>query len=342
MKKQLLITPQQLKPSHPDFEILGVFNPAVIKHQHQTIMIVRVAESLKNGDASHVFVPIYRYRKFSFIKINTSDTNYDFSDRRVIKNHKQNYLTSISHFRVARSHNGIDFTFDDTFILPDTMYEEYGIEDPRITFIEGRYYITYTAVSSNGINVALMVTDDFYSFERLGIIFPFDNKDCVIFPEKIGEYYYAYHRPSTSDFGRLDIWMARSKDLLHWGDHQVVTSARIDYMPSARIGAGSVPFLTNQGWMSIYHSADLYHRYHLLAMVSDKNDPKKIILRSNKPLISPTEPFEIEGFQPHVVFTCGLTQDNNILNIYYGACDQSIALCQITMDEIIENLGEVR
>jgi len=341
MEKRLIIKTDDIAPTNHDVRVLGVFNPATIKVGTTTIMIARVAETMKNDDDTHVYVPIWRQKQYNFIKIPTADPNYDFSDVRVIHNHEESYLTSISHFRVGRSEDGYHFAFDETPIFPESVYEEYGIEDPRITYIDGRYYITYTAVSSFGINVGLMVTDDFKSFERLGNIFPFDNKDCVIFPKLINNRYYAYHRPSTSDFGKLDIWLAKSTNLLHWGEHEALKAARIDYQPSVRVGAGAVPFLTKQGWVVIYHSADKAHHYHLAALLVAKDDPCKVLKKSIKPLIEPTEIYEKEGFVPNVVFTCGITSDETMLHIYYGVCDQSIAVCQLSFEELFANMEDV-
>ncbi|MFA5235384.1 MAG: glycoside hydrolase family 130 protein [Bacilli bacterium] len=341
MNKQLLVARQDIAPSRPDFRVLGIFNPGIVKLGEETIMLARVAETMRDTSRERVTIPVYRSHQYMFLDVPINDPNYDLSDARVIRNHDQNYLTSISHFRVGRSRDGIHFHFDEKPVLPDTIYEEYGIEDPRITEIDGRYYITYTAVSAFGINAALMVTDDFKTFTRLGNIFPFDNKDTVIFPKKIGGYYYAYHRPSTSDFGKLDIWVAKSTNLLHWGEHVALTSARVGYGSSTRVGASCVPFLTDQGWVVIYHSADKYHRYHLAALLVDKDDPSRVLKRSKEPLVQPSEPYEIDGFVRNVIFSCGLVAEKDGLDIYYGACDQQVAKCHLTYQELFDNLEEV-
>lgn len=341
MEKKLIIRKSDIEASRPQLSVLGAFNPAVTIANHSIIMLVRVAEIAQSEGKKHFLVPTYNNRDIKYIKIDRHDSNYDFADARVIRNHEQNYLTSISHFRVAISDDGENFTFTGIKIMPETEYESYGIEDPRITEIDGKFYITYSAISENGINVALMVTDDFRTFKRLGIILPFDNKDSVIFPQKIGGLYYLFHRPSKSDFGHLDMWIAESPDLLHWGNHQIVKGARPTYQKAARVGAGAVPFLTERGWIAIYHLADENQRYHLASLLLDKDNPKRVLMRSKKPLLSPTEDYEKSGFFNDVVFTCGLTRNKNDVTIYYGVCDENIARCKISLEEIFANMEEV-
>ncbi|MDD4153861.1 MAG: glycoside hydrolase family 130 protein [Bacilli bacterium] len=341
MEKQLIIQKSEVKPSRKELSVLGVFNPAVITKGNETIMIVRVAETASGAGQKTILVPTYQNRTIRFVEIDRFSNDFDFSDARLIRNHEQNYLTSISHFRIARSDDGVHFVFDSTRIMPETAYESYGIEDPRITDINGLFYITYSAISEYGINVALMVTKDFCTFDRLGIILPFDNKDCVIFPKMINGNYYAFHRPSKSDFGHLDIWLAKSPDLLHWGDHQVMVQARPNYQNSARVGAGAVPFLTKRGWVVIYHAADANHRYHLAALLLDADNPNKILMRSKKPLLEPKEDYERNGFFKDVVFTCGLTKNNEQIHLYYGVCDENIAMATMSLTEIFANMEEV-
>ena len=343
MEKKLILEPSMLKPTRSDFEVIGVFNPAITKYQDHFIMIARVAERAIQSDPDHYLLPHYEHDKGVCIRKVPRDSNdYDYSDCRLVKNHEATYLTSVSHLRIMKSVDGIAFDLDNAIILfPDNIYEEYGIEDPRITKIGDTYYITFTAVSSNGINVRLIKTTDFLSFKRLGNIFHSDNKDCVIFPEKINGKYFALHRPSISQFGRLDIWTAQSENLTDWGNHQVLMDARIDYQESIRVGGGAVPVLTDKGWLVIYHSADKKHRYHLTAMLLDLDDPQKVLMRSEKPLIEPTEAYEKIGFVNDVVFTCGLVQENNEVLVYYGACDERVALCKLSLPEIYLNLREV-
>ncbi len=340
MEKRLLITPKDLEPSSEGMQILGVFNPGVIRYKDEIIMIVRVSESIIQDDDNHYSVPILNdLNQIKSHKIPKNDNQYNFSDSRVIINHKRSFLTSMSHFRIGRSEDGINFTFaKEDYIYPQTIYEEYGIEDPRITKIEDKYYITYSGISSTGINVRLMVTEDFENFVRLGNIFHADNKDCVIFPEKINGKYYSLHRPSFSQFGKLDIWTAQSNNLTEWGNHEILFKAKVSYDSSYRVGAGAVPFLTDKGWVEIYHTADEDNNYHLAAMLLDKENPNKVLMRSTKALVEPTELYERYGFMNNVVFTCGTIVDGSEVKIYYGACDEKIAVCSMSIADIFANM----
>jgi beta-1,2-mannobiose phosphorylase / 1,2-beta-oligomannan phosphorylase len=343
MQKQLIIQTHQIPPSRPDLEVIGVFNPAVVRFQDRIVMIARVAEKAIQDEAEWFKVPTYsKHSGFAVLRLPRNDPRYDYSDQRVIKNGKTSYLTSISHLRVGTSIDGIHFTFPMSgWIAPDNQYEEFGIEDPRITPIGNLFYITYSAVSRHGITVRLMTTADFEHFDDRGNIFHSDNKDCVIFPQKVNGKYFALHRPSYSQFGQPDIWTAESDNLVDWGNHKILCDARVSYAESARVGAGAVPFLTDFGWLAVYHSADSLNRYHLAAMLLDGADPNVVIKRSSRPLVEPTEDYERKGFMNNVVFTCGLLQDKTELNVYYGVCDESIALCKISMDEVLSNMEAI-
>lgn len=340
MKKQQLIQSHMLEPSRSGFEILGVFNPAVIKYDNYILMIARVAERPIQDEQDWYKVPIFCPLKgLEIKKISKQSSDYDFSDNRVIKNGKTSFLTSISHLRIGVSTDGVHFDFNQyPFILPKNPYEEYGMEDPRITLIENEFYITYTAVSRFGITVRLLKTKDFYTYLELGNIFHCDNKDCVIFPSLVNGKYFALHRPSISQFGQPDIWTAESPNLTDWGNHHILQEARVNYMRCSRVGAGAVPFLTEAGWVVIYHCADEQNRYHLASLLLDKVNPNIVLRRSKTPLIEPTEPYELEGFMKDVVFTCGLIQNQEDLHIYYGACDDSIAMCTLTMTDVFSNM----
>lgn len=338
-----IITPADVTPSRPDFETIGVFNAGVARYNDTVILLLRVAERPLAPDERACVVPMYDAGANRLVtrEFDLSDPRFDFSDPRSVQGPSAVYLTSLSYLRIARSRDGVHFEIDDApALFPDNIYEAYGIEDPRISVIGGRYYVNYSAVSSLGVATALASTEDFVTFQRHGIILPPDNKDVAIFPEKIQGRYYALHRPSTSALGRPEIWLAESPDLLCWGHHRRVIGLRPDSWESARIGGGAVPFRIDQGWVEIYHGADTENRYCLGAVLLDADEPWKVIARSRQPILEPQAPYECEGFFGDVVFSCGALYEEKTVKIYYGVADTSMAYAEIAIDELLNSLTE--
>jgi predicted GH43/DUF377 family glycosyl hydrolase len=170
------------------------------------------------------------------------------------------------------------------------------------------------------------------------VLFVPDNKDICIFPEKVGGRYVALHRPSVSMLGKPDLWIAFSDDLIHWGGHECVMRVRRGLWDSARIGCGPPPIRTDRGWLEIYHGSD-NHSYCLGAVLLDTSDPRKVLARSEKPLLAPEAPYEKKGFFDNVVFANGqILRPDGTLWIYYGAADRVMAGCEITVREVLKSL----
>lgn len=335
-----IITKADVAPSTPQMEVLGVFNCGVAKYHNQTILLLRVAEKAIDVNG-FVRVPIFdvQTNREVILDFDTNDRSIDFSDVRFVKTKDQLFLTSKSHLRLARSTDGIHFLIDDKpFLSSQFFYEEYGIEDPRITFVDDWYYIDYSATSRHGVFTCLARTKDFVSVEKLGIIFLPDNKDVSIFPQKINGKYYALNRPVSAYFQRPEMWISTSADLRSFSEHHLLCEPRPDKFDSTRIGAGCVPVLTSKGWLEIYHGCDKNDKYCMGALLLDANDPTKIIARSDEPLLQPEMPYELNGFMPSVVFGCGLLQEGDELKLYYGACDESICLASFSLEEILHSL----
>lgn len=338
-----LITPADVKPSRPDFEVVCVFNAGAVRFGREILLLLRVAERPR-PQAGEVVAPILHpedpSQGIQILRARKGSPDLEEVDSRVFKYKGSTYLTSISHLRLARSEDGRDFTVADTPALaPACREEEFGIEDPRITQIGDRYYINYSAISRMGISTGLAVTRDFATYERMGIIFVPDNRDVTIFPEKVGGLYVCYHRPVSGMFGRADMWLATSPDLLRWGDHRYVAGTRPGMWDCWRIGGGAVPFKTPKGWLEIYHGVDAAQRYCLAAMLADAERPERIIGRSPTPILSPDAPYEREGFFGNVVFTCGAVADpDGRVLIYYGAADQCIAAAETTVEDLLAGL----
>ncbi len=251
------------------------------------------------------------------------------------------FLAQISHLRVARSTDGVSFTIDETpAIAPHTDMEEYGVEDPRATFIDGTWHITYVSVSRWGITTSLATTSDFRSFERRGVIFLPDHKDVVIFPEKVGGRYVALTRPMPQSFSRIfGIWIAFSEDLLSWGGHERLCLPRPDYWDELRTGGSAVPFRVDDGWLELYHGVDRDSRYAMGALLLDADDPRKILARSAQPILEPLEPFERTGLFNETIFSCGHVElADGRIRMYYGAADSVVGAADFDVRDIVNSL----
>lgn len=245
---------------------------------------------------------------------------------------------------LACSDDGFDFVIEDEpVMIPSNdgdfqMYEHKGVEDPRITLLEGTYYIVYTAVSDYGARLALAKTKDFRSFERVALISEPDNKDGALFPRRINGRYARLDRPMVGSMG--NIWISYSDDLVHWGGARVVMSVRGDRWDSWRVGASAPPIETRYGWLEIYHGVKETSSgpiYRLGAAMLDLDDPAKVLCRSSIPILTPQEYYERIGDVNNVVFSCGaIMDDTEQIRIYYGAADTSICVGTVHLDELMQ------
>ncbi len=238
-----------------------------------------------------------------------------------------------SHFVLATSDNGIVFEMSKgyAFSPKEGAGDHRGVEDPRITQIGDDYYLTYTAYSRHGASVGLAQTKDFKEFKRLGLIFPPENKDAVLLPEKVDEKYFIYHRPSSS----MSMWAAKSPDLVHWGENVAVLDPDIYAWDAEKVGAGAVPIKTEKGWLQIYHGV-AGKNYRLGVALFDLNDPSKLIRRSKNYILAPEKDYERTGEVNNVVFTCGaILEDNGEVKIYYGGADTCVCLATAKLSDLI-------
>lgn len=336
-----IIRPSDVKPSQEGLEVVGVFNAGVARLGNEIILLARVAERPTNDDPTVVLAALFDVAKGRIVteRFTRDDPANDFSDPRLIVRAGQTYLTTISHLRLARSRDGLHFDVDNhPTIRPTNEYETFGVEDPRITRIDGTYYVNHVGVSPLGVTTALLSTEDFRSFERHGTIFAPENKDVAIFPEKIDGAYYTLHRPHSPLFASNEIWIAESPDLLCWGNHRHLIGTRHGPWEETRIGAGAPPFRIDAGWLEVYHGADRRNRYCLGAVLLDPDRPWQVIARSASPIFEPQADYECSGFFGNVVFTCGLLFEDNLLKVYYGAADTTICYAELTLSDVLNTL----
>lgn len=336
-----------VQASSPDLEVVGVFNAGVTRHDGDLLLLLRVSEAPKGIPSDEVAAAVYNpgADRLEIKRWSRDEPDLDLSDPRSIDMPGQTWLTSISHLRVARSSDGIHFEVEPRPAMSAaTEYESYGVEDPRITLIGDTYWINYTAVSPHGITTGLASTKNFKSFERHGLIFSPPNRDVTIFPEKIGGAYVALHRPMPEGLGKPAMWIATSPDMLSWGSHRSVATARRGSWDDEKIGGGAVPFRVTtggvDGWLAVYHGVTAATTtYSLGALLLDPDDPGKVIARSRDPILAPETPYEREGFFGGVVFTCGLLAEGDLVRIYYGAADGVMAVADLSLKEILAGMS---
>ena len=336
-----ILTTKDIKPSRADFVVESVLNPGVFQFQGKTWLIVRVAERPVQTEGK-ISLPILQENgEIDILEFSKDNPNIDLTDARMVGYKDKTYLSTLSHLRLMCSNDGINF-FEPDF-MPNKIFghgalETFGIEDCRVSFINGMYQLTYTQVSENGVGVGLMQTEDWRTFHRVGMILPPHNKDCALFEEKIDNKYYCFHRPSGIDLGGNFIWIAESPDLIHWGKHQCILQTREGWWDAARIGAGAAPIKTQKGWLAIYHGADANNRYCLGAILLDIDNPATVIARSYHPILEPNAPYELTGFFGNVVFTNGHLVNGDTITMYYGASDEVICGATFSIQTILDSL----
>jgi len=341
--QKCLLRPVDLRASRDDLEVVGVLNPGAIAVGDQVVLLVRVAE--RPWARREGFTALPRWDAEAGLAIDwMKNDQLDLLDPRVVRRKCDGLvrLTFISHLRVIRSAEGrsIDSEQATTF-GPANTYEEFGVEDPRITQIGETFYFTYVAVSRHGAATALASTKDFQTFQRHGVIFCPENKDVVLFDEKIDGSYLAIHRPNAATpFAMPEMWLARSRDLIDWGSHQFLLGGSSKWN-IGRVGAGVPPIRTPRGWLAIYHgnSKSLDDPgvgiYSAAAVLLDLDNPQKVIAHSAGPIMVPEADFERQGFVSNIVFPTGVVRRDDTLQVYYGAADAFTGVVEFSLDETL-------
>ena len=337
-----LLRPSDLKPRIPGMEITCLLNPGVFRLGGKTWLLLRVAERPVQEEGIISF-PVYNEKgAIEVLRFAKDEPGLDASDPRVIGYRGQDYLTTLSYLRLVCSDDDVHFREDPAFppIFGEGFQESFGIEDCRVATMEDGFWLTFTEVSPVAVGVGLIHTRDFKSLTREGMIFPPHNKDCALFEEKVGDRWFAFHRPSSPELGGNYIWIAESPDRIHWGRHRCIATTRPGRWDSVRIGAGAAPVRTEKGWLEIYHGADETNRYCLGALLLDLEDPARVIARSEEPIMEPTANYEKTGFFGNVIFTNGMyRRDEDTLQVFYGASDEVICGATFSIAEILGTLN---
>lgn len=260
-------------------------------------------------------------------------------------------LEGKSHLTVARSKDGMtEWRIESEPLISPTQeagpYEEYGCEDPRVTFLEdlGQWVIAYSAYSSFGAGVALATTKDFQSVERFGLVLAPSNKDAAVFPRKVNGRYWILHRPESG--GMQHIWLNQSTDLRNWGRPWCIIMERGGPMwDGSKVGASTIPVETEEGWLILYHGVKEFAAgptYRVGAALLDLEDPRRLISRLPYWVLGPHAHYEATGAVPNVVFPCGHTQVGDEIRVYYGAADTCVGLATARLSELLNLLRKYK
>ena len=257
----------------------------------------------------------------------------------------------LSHLTVARSGDGFtNWKIDKKPTLspdPEQYPEEiWGIEDPRITYLDEqqKWAVTYTSYSRFGPLVSLALTSNFKEFRRYGSILPPENKDAAIFPMAFNGRWAMIHRPVTVyDKGRAHMWLSFSLDIRHWGNHKILMTAREGgWWDANKIGLSTPPLKTESGWLVLYHGVRKTVSgsiYRLGLALLDLYEPCKVLKRSDEWVFAPEEPYEKTGDVDDVVFPCGWIADDDAIKIYYGGADKCIAVAEARQSDLLDWLS---
>lgn len=248
----------------------------------------------------------------------------------------------ISRLGYASSPDGLHFDerLSSPVFAPVDVNERCGCEDPRLTPLNGRYIMTYTAFRDRilcafQIAMTSISQEDFlnkhWNWESRWFPFPgVQNKNAVILPHKINGSYVMLHRIHP------DICVAYSTDLTRWHDIKAVMGPRQEMWDCIKIGASGPPIEIDEGWLLIYHGVDARKIYRLGTAILEKENPERVIYRSEEPILEPKEDYERFGFIPNVVFSCGAVLLDSQLLIYYGGADTVIGVATFDLNKIIK------
>ncbi len=239
----------------------------------------------------------------------------------------------VSRIGYAVSTDGLEWNrLEQPVLAPHQGRDDYrGVEDPRVTPLDGAFYMTYTAYGASSFFPMIARSENLITWEDIGPLERAENKDHVLFPEKIGGRYAILHRRAPN------IWIAFSDDLRTWTDHRVIMTPRPDNdWDSVRIGANGVPIKTEHGWLLFYHGYPSPIVYRQSVALLDLEDPSRVIHRPRGFIMEPQETWEIRGDVPNVIFSSAALVVGEELYFYYGGSDRLIGLATAPFADVLD------
>ena len=254
-------------------------------------------------------------------------------------------FSTIGYAKLDREGNVLE-RLDKPVVFRDNKYEKQGVEDPRISYLDGTYYVIYSAFDGSTVRISMVETKDFRTYEKIGKIGPdTTDKDAMLFNEKINGKIILIHRIDTSiQFAYFDdIDHLKNPGANFWENHlnnleKFTVMKREYWWEKEKIGGGAPAEKTDEGWLFIYHGVDENFVYRSGAALLDLDYPEKVIARLPEPILEPETEYEKIGDVNNVVFPSGAAIFNDLLYVYYGGADKTICIAYIEIDEILHEL----
>ena len=255
---------------------------------------------------------------------------------------------------LALSRDGLKWEVEPRPVFSLKDEEIRRVYDPRLTVLEDQVIMTFAVDTRHGLRGGIARTRDLHHFDILSMTVP-DNRNMVLFPERIGGMYLRLERPmpvySRGRKDRFDIWLSESPDLKYWGESRLVAGVEDHPFANDKIGPGAPPLKTEAGWLAVTHTVDIdpdrgkngwedrwIKRYCAAVMLLDLKEPWKVLGLSRVPLIAPETDYETQdGFRTNVVFpTAAIPMPGGITRIYYGAADTVVAAAEAKTADLID------
>lgn len=272
---------------------------------------------------------------------------------------KMSNQQQISIIGIGKSKDGINFIDRKPFVTPDKEFDQYGCEDPRVTYFEGKYYIFYTALSGypfgpENIKVGVAISKDLKKVESKHLVTPFNAKAMTLFPERINGKVvalFSYHTDmppakmvtvtcdKVEDLWDQNFWHTWEQDI----DLHTLDFKRSEY---DHLEIGAAPIKTKYGWLLLYshiqnyfpHPENLNRIFGIEGLLLDFKNPSKIIGRTQGPILVPEEHYELSGYIPNIVFPSGAFLDKDLLTIYYGAADTTTCVAYVSLTDLLNTM----
>jgi beta-1,4-mannooligosaccharide/beta-1,4-mannosyl-N-acetylglucosamine phosphorylase len=311
-----------LQASDIPYEASLIFNAGVVKYQGRYVMVFR------NDYGS------------------TEEEWRPFKEGR--EPHPPKFQTSLG---LAFSNDGIKWEVQPKPCWQVADEEVFRVYDPRLTVIDGVVHVCFAMDTRHGVRGGIARTEDFSKFEILSLSVP-DNRNMVLFPEKIGGRYFRLERPfPVYSRGRdqFDTWSGWSPDLQHWGGHELVLPVEAVPFANDKTGPAAPPVKTPKGWLTTFHAVwrdpsvnyggwepSWHKKYYGGIMLLDLENPSKVIGLCREPLLAPETDYERKGFRNEVIFPGGMIlEDSGEVKIYYGGADTVEALATVHLDDLL-------